>query len=201
MNTVRRHPRRGLLFVSLLLAGALLTPAGAGAWSNPDLIAVLDSDQTVPHEPNNATGLALFKFNKNRTKLRYKIYVVDLDLDGFVTLDNTGDDVTHIHFHAGLPGSAGGHILNIYKLPRQYDKDLSIKPFKGLISGVWDDKDENLVGAPSVRLSDAIGLVCSGLSYVNVHSVDHPTGAIRGQILPESKACERLSQAEEKGGV
>jgi len=192
--TLNTNPKWVKLAVCAALAGLVLSPGPAAAWSKPDLVAVLDSEQTVPHQPNEATGIAMFKFSGNGKKLKYKIYVVDLDLDGFVTLDNAGDDVTQIHFHAGLEGSTGGHILNVYKLPRQDDKDLEVKPFSGRVKGVWSDRDENLAGAPSIRLSDAIGVLCSGLAYVNVHTVDHPTGAIRGQILPESKVCERLAE-------
>lgn len=191
MGTNRRNPT-GTLVLSTLLAGLLLAQSPAAGWSKPDLVAVLDSEQTVPPAPNDATGLALFKFNGKKTKLRYKIFVVDLDLDGFVTQEIPGDDITAIHFHAGLEGSTGGHILNVYKAPRQDDRNLEIKPFAGRIKGVWDDRDENLDGVPSLRLSDVISVLCSGLTYVNVHSVDHPTGVIRGQIKPESKACEQL---------
>jgi hypothetical protein len=189
----QNHLKWGKLAMCAALAGIVLSPGPAVAWSKPDLVAVLDSEQTVPLQPNDATGIAMFKFTGNRKKLKYKIYVVDLDLDGFVTQDDPGDDVTQIHIHAGLEGSTGGHILNVYKLPRQDDKNLEIKPFAGRVRGVWDDRDENLAGAPSVGLSDAVGVLCSGLAYINVHSVNHPTGAIRGQILPESKVCDNLA--------
>ena len=162
-----------------------------GKW-HADFIAYLDSDQTVPFEPNDASGFAWFKFNRSKTKLHYWIYLDGLDLDGFVTLGNPGDDVTKIHIHEAEPGVAGPHTLNVYKLPRQDDRDLVIKPFYGLVKGTWDDGDENLMGAPTIKLSDAIEGLCAGRGYVNVHSVDHAPGAVRGQIIPASRACKRL---------
>jgi hypothetical protein len=192
MNVRRNHPLT--LTLALLLAAALLAPAGAGAvnWSKPDFVAVMDAAQTVPFAPNDASGIALFKFNGKRTKLRYKVQVVDLDLDGFVTPDVPGDDVTRLHFHFGVPGLAGPHILNVYKFPREDDRDLYVKPFDGVIRGVWDDGDENLAGIPSYKLSDVIEYLCNGNAYVNAHTVDHETGAIRGQIQPASKVCKKL---------
>lgn len=193
MNT-QRNNRRFEAVTTLLLVGLLAASANASAseWSRPDFVAFLNAEQTVPNEPNEATGIALFKFNRNNTKLRYTIYVYDLDLDGFVTPEEPGDDVTKIHFHNAPPGVAGPHILNVFKLPRQDDEDLVIKPFAGKLGGVWDDGDENLEGAPSLKLSDSIETLCSGNAYVNVHSVDHAPGVIRGQIEPTSRVCRRL---------
>lgn len=193
MKNFIQKPR--LLLTALTLVGAmLLTTIGARAndWSGPDFIAALDSNQTVPFESNDASGFAFFRFNRNKTKLFYTIVLNDLDLDGFVTQGSPGDDVTKIHFHNAPRGVVGPHILNVYKLPRQDDSNIVIKPFKGVIKGRWDDSDENLNGAPSIKLTDAISILCSGSAYVNVHSVDHAPGVVRGQIMPTSHACRKL---------
>lgn len=161
----------------------------------PDFKANLDSDQTVPPEPNDATGQAKFWFSKDKTELKYKIKVDGLDLDGFVTPGVAGDDVTKVHLHNAPPGVAGAHVLNVYKLPSQDDKDLVIKPFDGILKGIWDDGDENPIAAPTKKLSEVLDELCAGNLYVNVHTVDHAPGALRGQMLPTDQGernCKKL---------
>ena len=190
------------LSIAALLAVSIIsinvTDAFAKQTPAPDFEAKLQGkQQTVPEERGGGHGKALFWFTESGD-LAYSIAVsknLSVTWDGQTSKGN-GDPITKIHLHQNEPGKAGPHVLNVFGAPSEDDDDLHVDVDARTFTGIWDDGDANdlLPVGPSpndsIALSDAMGALCSGNLYVNIHSENHGTGALRGQIIPTSDACE-----------
>jgi hypothetical protein len=78
------------------------------------------------------------------------------------TIKTTGIDGTVAHIHVGAPGQAGPPIITLNKTA----------------DGVWS------VPAGSRLTDEQYANFKAGQLYVNVHSADHKSGEIRGQLKP-----------------
>jgi hypothetical protein len=159
-----------------------------------DFVSTVDHHQAVPETDSEATGTAEFDFNFDQTQLSYQIVLEGLDLGGQTEHDH--DDVTAIHIHKASVGETGPHVLNIFGQPFEDDADMEFNATTGTITGIWDDSDENTTSdnhhLHSQKLSTVLEDLCSENLYLNIHTDDHPTGVIRGQILVDenSDVCE-----------
>ena len=139
--------------------------------------------------------------------LSYSIQLTGVDLEGTQSPGFPDDDVTALHFHdttqcppmsssciQGTDTVGTMHVLNVYGFPREDDADVDVDAAAGLITGIWDDGDENLAFPPSNALTgftdngDAIlDLLFDELLFVNVHTNAFNAGEIGGYIrlVPE----------------
>jgi hypothetical protein len=78
------------------------------------------------------------------------------------TIKTTGIDGTVAHIHVGAPGQAGPPIITLNKTA----------------DGVWS------VPAGSRLTDEQYANFKAGQLYVNVHSAEHKSGEIRGQLKP-----------------
>lgn len=193
------------VLAAALAGGAALAkgPSEPRGMRKPDFVARLDASQTIVPSTSRATGEARFWLDRNRNELHYRITLDGLDLTGFQTCsfpipgcdpNAAGDDVTNVHIHVAPPGSDGPHALNVYLGPSDDDGDLLIHPRRGLLAGIWDDGDANPdlpSNLASIGLSDALDDLCAGNLYVAVHTTGFPAGAIRGQIEPSGRVCDK----------
>jgi hypothetical protein len=108
--------------------------------------------------------------------LKYQIKISGMELKD--TNSDPLDDVDGMHIHkATAPDSTpanpkGPHQLNIFGHPGVDDASNVAIPKKGIVKGIWDDKDENLsYGEPdnSHKLSENLGLLCEGNVFTAVH--------------------------------
>ena len=154
--------------------------------------------QTVPTEKGTGHGKAKFWFVDGGDALKYEInlsnnYIVTWN--GETSKGSGGDTITKIHLHDNVPGVAGPHVLNVFGAPSEDDDDLDVDVDTRTFTGKWDDGDANDLDPPgpspndSVTFSDKISELCDGNLYVNIHSVEHGPGTLRGQIIPVSDAC------------
>ena len=172
----------------------------------PHFLAELTNADTVPLVPDrgfSGTARAWLSIRKNAVVLKYRIKT-DMDLNaGFPQTADEADDVTQIHLHNGVPGTAGPHVLNVYKIPAQDDDDLVVKPNQGIVMGIWDDGDlsDGLPPGPaSVPLSGVLDELCLGNIYVNVHGTgDQGPGALRGNLEPTKQGRRFCKFLELKG--
>jgi hypothetical protein len=112
--------------------------------------------------------------DKRGKTLLYKIQISGMELVD--TDGDTQDDVNQLHIHKRTGGTdanpMGPHQLNVFRAPGFDDSDVVIKPVQGIISGIWDDGDENLsYGEPdnSHKLSENLELLCEGQIFAAAH--------------------------------
>lgn len=110
------------------------------------------SQETNPVE-TLATGEAIFKLSKDGTMLSYKVIVANIE------------NVTASHIHLAAVGVNGPIAVPLYT--------------GGLIEGKTNGILAEGVAPVSQDLVDA---VMAGNTYVNVHTLAHPGGELRGQI-------------------
>lgn len=113
-----------------------------------------------------ATGSATFTYVADLKQLFYEVDVASIDS---VTL-------AHIHGPADT-GASAGVVLNLYTTGKS----------KGLgFTGVLAAGVGGQLGAPSGMTMDSLlVLMGNGHAYVNVHTVAHPAGEIRGQVVKQ----------------
>jgi hypothetical protein len=129
--------------------------------------ATLTGSQEVPPVATVARGAARFTFDPAFTRLQ-------------VTLFDSGlRNVTEAHIHFGRPGEAGPIVLYLFRAANPWNPGPATATFTGVYTAA------NLTGpALGMTLTDFARIMATGNTYVNVHTVQHPTGENRGQILP-----------------
>ena len=130
-------------------------------------VATLSGDKEVPPVDTNATGTAGFS-QPHLSNMSFGIQLGDID------------KVTAAHIHQGKEGANGPVIVTLFKA----DNDTGTGPVKGQLVGgsIINDILEGPLKGKAVEV-DLIKAIQNGEAYVNVHTTDHPDGAIRGQIV------------------
>ncbi len=112
----------------------------------------------APSGPPTTTGSGSFVLNETTGSMTYTI-----------TTDIPLANITKIHFHTGMPHVAGPVMNN------------------GTANGTVCDPCA-LVAAPSGAIlglnAAQIADIKAGKIYLNIHTTAHPTGEIRGQVIP-----------------
>jgi hypothetical protein len=145
---------RTLTLTTLLVAATLTSLMAGAALALPHATAKLTGAQEVPPVVTGATGTGAFRLNETRTELTYDI-----------TVQGLSSALQLAHFHNAAAGVNGGVVKTI------------TGSFTGnTATGVWRDTDaEPLTPALVAELM-------AGNIYVNVHTVNHGGGEIRGQL-------------------
>ena len=127
--------------------------------------AILEGDEEVPPVDSDAKGAAIFRTSNDGTELHYRLIVANIE------------DVTAAHIHLAPRGENGDIVAFLFD-PEE--------PTEGRTNGVLAEgtiTSADLVGPlEGSTLSELIDEIEAGNTYVNVHTVDHPSGEIRGQI-------------------
>lgn len=160
-------------FVALtVLLGAAAADAGG-----PEFRARLTGDQEVPPTGVDATGRFRIEFDEALTGGEFRLTVKDLD------------GVFRAHLHCAPAGANGPIFIHLMG-------DLPVAIGSGVqarqnIDGRWlsnatltDQSFTNTTTACGSTLADVVAAANAGNVYVNVHTVDFPGGAIRGQLVP-----------------
>jgi hypothetical protein len=123
--------------------------------------------------PVNSTSFGIVKFvsNKRRTKLKFLLKV------------ETIENFVQAHIHSGNRGENGPVLAFLFgadleTLPEQN----GITTRRGFVTGTITNEDivSNDVGVKNIE--DLLDLMNDGLTYVNIHTEQNPSGEIRGQI-------------------
>lgn len=136
--------------------------------SSNNFQAHLSGREEVPPVKTKAQGEATFKLSKDGNSIHYKITVANID------------SVNMAHIHKGASGKEGPIVVWLYPsappaklIPGKSNGVLA----EGTITG------SNLTGPLAGKtIKDLINVMKSGNAYVNVHTIQHPAGEIRGQI-------------------
>jgi YVTN family beta-propeller protein len=124
--------------------------------------AQLNGDQEVPRVPTtSASGEALFVVSADEASLSFQLSVTGLD----------AAQITGAHIHFAPPGVGGPVVV-----------PLATSGFTPPLRGMLTASDLSPEGGVNT-FADLIAALRAGNTYVNVHSLAHPSGEIRGQIV------------------
>jgi hypothetical protein len=144
----------------VVVVGATTAVAGSGNFRTH-----LRGSEEVPAVVTGAQGQATFKLSADGTSLSYKLNVANID------------DVTQAHIHLAAPGVNGPIVVFLFGLVPDPGVDVN----GTLASGSIDAGD--LIGPlGGHQLADLVSAIEDGGAYVNVHTVAHRGGEIRGQL-------------------
>lgn len=132
--------------------------------------AILTGSEEVP--PVRTFSSGLFQAVLEGCQLHYTLTLRDMI------------GLTEAHLHLGKPGSNGPVVAFLYGRSGPADKlDLAVR------RGTLHDKD--LMGPLAGRtIDDLIKEMNKCNIYANVHTVAHPNGEIRGQVLSTRAPCD-----------
>jgi hypothetical protein len=155
-----------LLSVFLLIA--LFATVGTASAANRNFVAHLAGRAEVPPVETRAQGQAIFHLSEDGSELHYKLIVANID------------NVLMSHIHVAPAGENGPIVVWLYPpappaqlIPGRFDGVLA----EGTITA------ENLMGPlEGMTLSDLVAQMQAGNTYVNVHTSQHGSGEVRGQI-------------------
>ena len=156
-----------ITFMLILASTTIMTNMPKAFATTEQFVATLAGDKEVPPVDTNATGSAGFS-QPHLNNMSYGIQLSDLE------------KVTAAHIHLGKEGENGPVIVTLFKA----DNDTGTGPVKGQLVGAFITNDmlEGPLAGKSLE-GDLIKAIQNGEAYVNVHTTDHPDGAIRGQIV------------------
>lgn len=150
--------------MATLMLGFAIMPAFAFNANHFNTHLTGDQDSVV----TLAQGETIFRLSSDGQSLQYKLVVANIE------------NVTQAHIHLGAKGVNGPIVVWLYPsapplklIPGRSDGVLA----EGVITAA------NFVGLLAGHpFSDLIAAIEAGNAYVNVHTVAHPMGEIRGQI-------------------
>ncbi len=133
--------------------------------------AVLSGREEVPPVQTAGRGLAVFRLTDDGKALRFNLYVFNLNAA-----------ITQAHIHVKPSGQPSGGVVADLAIFGPTDGSGGSVAFDGrLASGFITafNLKGSLLNQPIDALLDEIR---AGNAYVNVHTVGHPSGEIRGQL-------------------
>ena len=156
-------------FVATLLI-ILLVAVGTAAAQPTNFRANLSGGEEVPPVTTTATGQAVFQLNSIGTELSFRLIVANID------------DVTQAHIHCGAGGVIGPVVAFLYGFGPV------VSPNGILAQGTLSAG--NVIPAPPssdcpggiANFAQLIAKMQSSDAYVNVHTLAHPGGEVRGQV-------------------
>lgn len=126
--------------------------------------AKLRGRNEVPPVETDARGQAFFKLSRNELGLKFKLELFDIE------------NVVVAHLHLGAKGTNGPVVAFLFG-PITNPVSIECATFTGIIT------QEDLVGPLAGQTLDAlVNEIIAGNIYINVHTVQHPNGEIRGQL-------------------
>jgi hypothetical protein len=168
--------RTRCLTVAAVFAAALAVSGPVMA--HDDLGTHMSGVQEVPPVFSDGHGFAFVTINDDQSAIVYSMVYFDL-----------GSDVTQSHIHFGTPGVNGGIVAflcsNLLGKPPTIP-DCPNGPGFHSVNGVLTADDVGAgAAAQGIGAGNFTGLVEaleSSSAYVNVHTANHPSGEIRGQL-------------------
>ena len=137
--------------------------ASAKAGMQFNFATSLKGSNEVPPVDTRATGMAKVKISEDETYLSYRINVANIE------------DVLFAHFHMAPAGENGGVVATLF-----FSDPPAEDPNGVLVKGVITAED--VTGSISGDFDALVNAIRSGNIYINVHSLEVPSGELRGQL-------------------
>jgi hypothetical protein len=164
VSSTLRRPLGLVVALAAALLAVLLSTTAARAVVWTMTAELTAAAETPTPGPDGATGSAFITIDDETNEVCF-----ELAIDGIA-----GDDsVTAAHIHEGAEGVAGDVVVPLFT-----------EPPTGEMTGCVQDVDAGLIAA---ILGDPTAY------YVNIHTVDFPAGAVRGQLVvnqPSGDTCQ-----------
>jgi hypothetical protein len=153
----------GILGLALALA---LVGIAANAADAPQVAkAYMTGDQGVTPVDTMALGYIILTQSADQNSWHYKVIVANLS------------DITAAHIHAGKMGEEGPPVVNLFTGPVK----------SGRFDGVLAEGDFNAMAfmgpLQGKDMAEFMTQLRARALYVNVHTLAHPEGEIRGQLM------------------
>ena len=130
-------------------------------------VVTLSGAQEVPPVETEGRGTLKLEFARDFSEVKYWLTIRHLE------------DVTQAHLHQGGAGVNGGVIATL--LDNGGTPDGPVVEFENPVKGTL--RNEDLDAGFAANIAQLYEQVLDRQVYVNVHTVEHPTGAIRGQVF------------------
>jgi len=155
---------------------------------------ILEGSQEVPSNNTTASGVGTVVFDDAAVAASYSFDIQGLDFGPITSGQPLTDpnDVNNTHFHSQVRGAAGPVVFGQIT-PAHDNDDLAIElngDGSWSVSGRWETTDPIPITNFSAVLGDTFANVLDSTAvgsdaplYFNVHSVQFPGGAIRGQLV------------------
>lgn len=188
-----------------ILPALVILAAGATAAGAHEVLyhAMLDGDQVVNGDGSMGSGsLATGHLSLQSDEDLLIFDVLEFDVAGLHLADldySHGPNGTAIHVHFDSMAVGGGHQSagGMHHDPIVIDLGWYLREFgtlvdtptgmhgtvSGLLTGVQGNYD--MTAATGLTPEDVMMAVEMGQTYIQVHSISHPDGDIRGAIMPE----------------
>lgn len=146
------------------------------ALGDGNFVASLSGGQEVPPVDARGRGQAVFSVSEDRSVVQYKVLVANVE------------NMTQSHIHCGLAGLNGPVVVFLFGFIPEGETLNGI-----LAQGSFDATDviprSDSAACPGgvADLDDVLAKMEAGDAYVNVHTLAHPGGEIRGQIRAQTE--------------
>ena len=128
--------------------------------------ANLTSNEEVPPNESNATGMAVLLFKNDSSEVSYLVNATGLD------------EITQSNIYNGSTGMNGEAVVPLSDEKTKIEKKNSSMQYQGQI------KTNDLIGTlDGKEIIGLVDLMSNGSAYVNIHTGQYIDGAIRGQIV------------------
>lgn len=158
----------------LMLASLLALSSTAHADQSLRFKAAMSGAQEVPEVVTDSTGEVRIQFDQALSQADFQVSV------------RRGVDIVVAHFHCGRPGENGPVVAFLFG-PVAGGVDVNGELAKGTLTNA-DFVAANCVatiGRPVNNIASLAFAMAEGLIYANAHSVAHPGGVVRGQMLED----------------
>ena len=158
------------IYLSMALLASALVSAEAVA-DHLSFSTELSGAQEVPGVITSTGGSASFDFNSALSE-------VSFDLRAF------GAGITQAHLHCAPAGVSGPIVVFLFG-PVAPGDNLIGTPITGTITNddIIPTEDNPSCGRIINNVASLFAAMRAGEVYVNVHSSDHPSGVVRGQVF------------------
>lgn len=157
---------RKSLICGMIALFSLIFATTAFAASNSRFDTDLKGSEETPPVSTTMTGDARFKYEERDNTMAFRLKV------------RNGNDVTMAHLHCAPKGQSGPIVVTLFgMIPGGFDVNGELADFT--------IHDANIVQGACPGISNVQTLaqaIRDGKIYVNVHTVAHPNGEIRGQL-------------------
>jgi hypothetical protein len=161
-----------MLFLTISLAlgsvfAVLAISSTSTALANHDFIANLTGKEEVPAVDTQATGEA-----------RFIPVLPNNDTVDFIVNASGIQNVTQAHIHSGILGENGPIVVTLFTFDPTQNPNQNGLTINGTLTGI------NLEGPLQGKaISDLLTAIKGNSTYVNIHTIQHPDGEIRGELM------------------